>query len=134
MSSLDRVKQALIVLVLLSVLVVYAVHAAPADDEDLVDPTQPLVFGVPAAQQEDKGSFFKDLQTAMQTYELNSVLIRSKDRIAVINKQRVRVGDMVGEAKVVNIEANSVTIEVNGISRELRLYNGSVKTLAGGDG
>jgi hypothetical protein len=64
-------------------------------------------------------------------YEVSSILIRENLRIAVINSQRVREGEIVGNARVVSIGQNSVTIDLDGEARVLNLHGASIKSSAG---
>jgi len=110
---------------------------ATQDDELPVDPTVPLsiVFGNSNATTDaGEGRGILDLfGNAFASYELSSVLIRAGDRIAVINEERVRVGDKVGAAVVASIEADHVTLNVDGEMQTLELYENSIKTLVKGD-
>lgn len=101
-----------------------------ADDELLVDPTAPLFADVSG------DSTGADLQPALAgfvRYQVSSILIREDDRVAVINAQRVRVGDSIGSARVTAIDPGSVTIRVDGEQQTLQLYRDSIKTLVKGD-
>lgn len=115
-----------------------AVAGTAADEfEGLTDPTAPLTFAVPQSAEvvddEDDGGFFGLSLPSMENYELNSVLIRGKDRIAVVNGQRVRIGEQVGAAKVTAINHEGVVLEIDGKPRVLELYAASVKSLAAGE-
>jgi hypothetical protein len=114
-----------VVAMLCTPLITCCVHAA--DDELLVDPTMPLSIAIVPEAVTDRGF---DLLGGFETYELNSVLIRSADRVAVINGQRVRAGDRVGTARVAAIESDHVTLNVNGKIERLELYGSSIKTLS----
>jgi hypothetical protein len=127
---------------LLLVLIPAASHVLGANDELLVDPTAPLTFassvGVDIEDEEGGGLFGIDLDFGafdelLTSYELSSVLIRSQDRIAVINGERARIGDKIGSATVTSIEANRVTLDVDGKTETLELYKNSIKTLVKGD-
>lgn len=107
-------------------------QAAAPNDEALFDPTTPLNYAV---ESEASAGFFLDgLPTPLSSYKLTSVLIRSGDRIAIINDQRVRVGDSIGEAKVISIDSNSATIDVDAETKVLQLYTNTVRTLVAGEG
>lgn len=105
-----------------------SVNAATRDDELLVDPTTPLRSPASATSSEDGGLL--GLLGGLTTYELSSVLIRGDNRLAVINGQRVRVGDSVGAARVSAIEPDHVNLNVDGRIERLELYTGSIKTLS----
>jgi hypothetical protein len=111
---------------------------ATQNDELTVDPTVPLsvLYGNSATadgDDADGGSILDIFGNTFTTYELSSVLIRAEDRIAVINEERVRVGDKVGSAVVRSIEVDHVTLSVDGEIETLELYENSIKTLVKGD-
>lgn len=115
---------------------VLAVACQAAEELDgLVDPTAPINVSIAL---EDVGSVESDVfgfvRPLFESYTLNSVLIRSNDRIAVVNNQRVRVGEKVGAATVKRIDAKGVLLDVNGEPLSLSLYGEPVKTLIAGDG
>lgn len=112
-------------------LTVAALPAGAAEDvESLRDPTRPLNF-MPG--EESTGTLIEGLENVFSSFRLNSVLIRDQDRIAVINDQRVRVGDQVGRATVTGIDNTRVVLDVDGEARVLELYGAPVKTLVAGE-
>jgi hypothetical protein len=124
------------VLLVLAVLVATGgVLGATQDDELLVDPTMPLslAFGASEATSTDSEGGFFGLFSAFTSYELTSILIRAEDRIAVINEERVRVGDKIGSAVVASIETDHVTLNIDGEIESLELYENSIKTPVKGD-
>jgi hypothetical protein len=62
-------------------------------------------------------------------FVLSSILISSTRRIAIVNGTRVRQGDEVGGAEVVEINAGGVQLKADGEVFELRMTT-SVKTAA----
>jgi hypothetical protein len=113
----------------------HSVWAAEVEEE-LIHPTRPLVLpaGEAADSDAEGGDFgFGLFDEAFTTYELSSVLIRGDVRIAVINGERVRVGESVGAARVTAIESDSVRLNVDGSNQMLELYQNSIKTLVKGD-
>lgn len=109
-------------------------HTASTDDELLVDPTVPLSIAVAPQPGNDSGSsLFGFFDAVVASYELKSVLVRPSGSFAVINGQRVRVGDNVGAARVTRIESDHVMLNVNGRTERLELYGSSIKTLVKGD-
>jgi hypothetical protein len=124
--------------IVIALSVAVAAHNARAAeiDEELVDPTRPLVLPVvQGADDDDEGGGFGFglFDEVFTTYELSSVLIRGDVRIAVINGERVRVGEKVGSARVTAIESDSVRLNVDGNIQTLELYKNSIKTLVKGD-
>jgi len=93
--------------------------------EKLRDPTAPLVMGVAQPQ--------TNLFSLVSSYRVTSILIRPNLKVAVINSRQVRVGDIIGNAEVVNIDKNSVTLQVAGEEQILELYGRSIKTLNKGE-
>ncbi len=92
----------------------------------LVDPTRPLDFN---AGMQDINDSDAQVLSGFVSYRLNSVLIRPNDRIAVVNGQRVRIGDMLGAARVAGIDQDGVILDINGEATVLALYGEPVKTL-----
>lgn len=125
-----RIAGALMCTVLLSA---GSVHAATRDDELLVDPTAPLRLAAPEVSTGEGGSLFGFIDAASANYALSSVLIRSGDRFAVINGERVREGDSVAGARVTSIEPDHVMLNLNGRIQRVELYGASIKTLVKGD-
>lgn len=103
--------------------------------DGLVDPTAPINVNIALQDVASmKGDAFGFTLPVFESYILNSVLIRSNDRIAVVNNQRVRIGDKVGPAIVRSIDAAGVLLDVNGETQSLSLYGEPVKTLIPGEG
>lgn len=113
---------------LAAVLLLAALPVLADDLEGLVDPTAPLNMSV-ALSGVDSTDLGSMLLPQFERYELNSVLIRENDRIAVVNGQRLRVGEGIGTARVTRIDQNGVILEINGEPRVLALYGAPVKTL-----
>lgn len=135
MFSVIKNTRAPIALLLLSAHLASTAWSASMDDELLIDPTQPLGMIFRSGERDSGGEdgLGLGLFDLFTSYELNSVLIRSEDRIAVINDKRVRVGDQVGTAVVASIESDHVTLNVDGEVRTLELYANSIKTRVKGD-
>ena len=93
---------------------------ALASDEELRDPTRPTGWQVvpqPEAADATDGRALK-LQA---TFNVGGA------RSAMVNGQRVRVGDLVGGAEVVDIHADKVILVMDGERRELMAGVLSVK-------
>ena len=85
--------------------------SAPASSADWVDPTRPDTYYAPVA-------------SAAPAYIL-SAIFRSGDRqIAVVNGRSLAVGDRLGRAKLVRIDADRITLELDGRSIVRKLKNG----------
>jgi hypothetical protein len=111
------------VAVVLLILASMLSSAAPAIDDLAVDPTLPLF--PPLAMSVDGAAASAD---AAPSWELQSILIRGDDRIAVINGQHLRVGAKLESATVARIDSDRVTLSVNGARKVLVLYSNAVKT------
>ena len=87
-----------------------ALHSAA---QGLVDPTRPpnALPGDPEA-------------AAQGGTQLQSILISSNRRLAIINGNTVALGGMVGEAKVVRITETEVTLQKGDDTEVLKLYPG----------
>ena len=85
---------------------------------DLVDPTRPsyVVSGTAA-----------HAESVRKKYRLNSVLVGELRRMAVINGQRVREGEWVGEAKVTRINKSGVTLLVQDSAVNIALSAHDIK-------
>ena len=87
--------------------------------ETLRDPTQP-----PADP--NAGAAAGRAQVAPPRV-LRSIRIAAHDQVATIGGTRVRVGDSVGQAKVVAIRSNEVVLSEASVTRTLKLYPGVQK-------
>lgn len=92
------------------------------DGEELVDPTAPFFLRA------DRNTPLLNAFSSLNNYEVSSILVRPNLRIAVVNSQRVRVGERVGNAEIVAIENDRVRISLNGEVREVMLHEGGVKS------
>ena len=114
-------------LLLAAVVIQPGIHAG---EEALNDPTAPLLkpwressrTGFSAAQ------LGQELLGLFSTYTLTSILIRGDERIAVINDERLHIGDELGRVRVAAIESGSVVLEGDGDVRVLNLHDQSIKT------
>jgi len=101
--------------------------AALVDGEELIDPTAPFLLEMESAGGQPVANVF----ARFNNYDVSSILIRENLRIAVINSQRVREGELIGSARVVSIEEGEVTIDLDGQTRVLSLHGGtSIKSRA----
>jgi len=89
-----------------------ALAALPAGAQSLLDPTRP-----PNTQPGEP-------EVAQSGTQLQSILIASNRRLAIINGTTVALGDMVGEAKVVRITETEVTLQKGDETEVLKLYPG----------
>ncbi len=102
-----------------------AVQADLIDGEELQDPTRPL-FLVAQGGSDQVLDMIRNVIPA--SYDVSFIRASSTSPMAVINSERVSVGDIVGGATVVAIDRSSVTLSVNGEERIISLYGESVKS------
>lgn len=102
------------------------VQADLVDGEELRDPTRPLFV---RAQESTSGEVLSMIRNVVPaSYDLSFVRASSSSPIAVINSERVTVGDVIGGATVVAIDRSSVTLSINGEERIISLYSESIKS------
>lgn len=106
-----------------------AQNKEPHPAEVLTDPTRPLLL-----QAEGSAGILPGLPAILERYIVSSILVRPDLKLAVINSQRVREGERVGNALVTSIERDRVMLNVNGELREFRVHQGSIKSRDGSDG
>jgi len=105
-------------------LFVVSAFSAWADDSALRDPTRPSGWQLPQHGESADGDSTQDLKL-QGTFNVGGT------RSALVNGQRVRVGDLVAGAEVVDIHADKVVLDVDGERRELLAGVLSVKHPAG---
>ena len=81
-------------------------------DEALRDPTRPYSASVPGA-------------TPATRYMVNAIIISAERRVAIVNGQRVGVGESVHDATVVAIKMDHLVLEKNGQRMVARLRGGA---------
>lgn len=62
-----------------------------------------------------------------ESYNLQSIMINETRRVALINGRYVKVGDEVGNAKVVAIEKNKVVLSVSGQTKIIKLFDSNIR-------
>lgn len=113
-NSIDSGNKLALALLALALLVI--VKAVPA--AELADPTRPTyVQSDDAAQAEN----------VRKKYRLSSILVGEQRKLAVINGQRVREGDRVGNAKVTRISRSSVTLLIQDAAVSIALSAHDIK-------
>jgi hypothetical protein len=99
------------------------------DGEELVDPTRPIYFnGRGNIPDDDVLAMIRNVIPA--SYEVSFVRAGTASPIAVVNDQRVTIGDVVGGATVVGIDRNGVTLSINDEERRITMYGTNVKAPA----
>lgn len=93
------------------------ISAELIDGEELVDPTRPFNITVSV----DTGEALEIFRTVVpESFELSFVRAGGGSSLAVINGQSVKVGDLVGGARVIVIDRNGVTL-LTGDDEERRI-------------
>ena len=108
-----------------SVLLASTSMADVIDGETLVDPTRPIQ--VTAANND---TLIVDLvrTDVPSNYDLSFVRAGGDHPIAVINQQQLTIGDVIGDAEVIVIDRDGVTLSVNDEVHRVSLYGVSVKS------
>lgn len=99
------------------------------DGEDLADPTRPI-YSAAVSSPEDGDVMDMSRNVVPSSYEVSFVRASNTRPIAIINDQRVTVGDVIGGATVVAIDRNGVTLSVNEQERRINLFGNGVKSPA----
>lgn len=113
--------------VMLGLLVSSVTFADVIDGEELVDPTRPI-FVNRSSSVEDDAVLDMIRRVVPSSYDVSFVRASSSAPMAVINDQRVTIGDTIGGATVVAIDRNGVTLSINSEERRISLFGTSVKT------
>lgn len=66
-------------------------------------------------------------ESVRNEYRLNSILVGEHRKLAIINGQRVREGDQVGDARVSRINQSSVTLLIQGTTVTIALSAHDIK-------
>lgn len=90
-----------------AILLSLAVASSPAQ---LPDPTRRVALSATVAPQAD------------QAFRLQSTVIRGEERVAMVNGQRVREGDLVDDARVIRIDHGAIEIVRHGNRSAVTLF------------
>jgi hypothetical protein len=83
--------------------------------EILPDPTRPVGYNEMVTVQEVPGQLVE--------WKLTAIRISGAERSAIVNNKLVRVGEIIGSAKVFEIGADGVTLIHNNKPLKVRLYS-----------
>ena len=97
------------------------------DGEDLSDPTRPRGMSADAVAEVSAGP---RLDFFAANYNVTFVRASATSPVAIINDQRVTLGDQLGEAEVVAIDRSSVTLRIANQERRISIFDTQVKTVA----
>ena len=95
------------------------------DGEELADPTRPFTLS-----NTSDSSLVQELirNVVPASYDLSFIRASGSAPMAVINQQRVTIGDIIGGAEVIAIDRSGVTLLIGEEERKISLYDVSVKT------
>lgn len=95
-----------------------AAGSAESGGRSLADPTRPADVA--------ESGFVAPLPEGLMDWRLTAVRIGRESRTAVLNGAIVRTGDLVGQARVLEIRPGSVIVELGHRQLEVRLYDGGI--------
>lgn len=90
------------------------------DGEELNDPTRP--FG------RSLTTFVPAPTSSSRNFKVSFIRAGGESAVAVVNDERVAVGDLVDGALVTAIERDQVTLLISNVKVNVRLYQNSLKT------
>ena len=106
-----------------TLLMVFVLPVITLANTDLRDPTRPANYLI----DDEEPVFFEDVNLAEKiNWKLSAIRISSADRTAILNGKLVRVGDLVGPAKVLEINPLSIVIDHEERKLIVRLYKTNV--------
>jgi hypothetical protein len=102
--------------------------------EELKDPTRPagaqVVVGAAGGAGFISGLLGSANGLLNSNYKVTFIRAGGTDPVAMINEKLVKTGDMIGEAEVISIDAQSVSLRVNGSIRRVTSYESTMRTPA----
>jgi hypothetical protein len=107
------------------------VSADVIDGEELVDPTRPLFTNQRSNTDSDSTVAAMINRVLPSSFDLSFIRLGGNGAMAVINDQRVGIGDSIGGAEVVAIDRSSVTLSINNQEQRISLYDTDVKSAQG---
>ncbi len=104
------------------------VTADVIDGENLIDPTRPLFFSlsetVPAGV--DVSGLISNVSAS--SWDVSFIRASGARPMAVVNSERVTIGDLIGGAEVIEIDRNSVTLLVNDEETRISIFDTALKS------
>ncbi len=100
--------------------------------EELRDPTRPVGATLSAEGGEGflSGLFGSATSLLNSDYKVTFIRAGGSNPVAMVNEKLVKTGDMIGQAEVISIDAQSVSLRINGAVQRIASYNDTVKTQA----
>lgn len=114
------------ILVGIGALITSAAFADVIDGEELIDPTRP--FSINIRVQQDTGIVDPFRTVVPDSYDVSFIRASGTSPIAIVNNQRVTLGDMIGDAEVFAIDRNGVTLLIDDEEQRFTLYGPNVKS------
>jgi|TARA_B100001971_G_C17706453_1_gene294309 hypothetical protein len=97
------------------------------DGEDLVDPTRPF-YSVSSTAATDSGPVTLSGAVSSGGFEVTFIRASSTLPLAVVNDERVTIGDLIGNAQVIGIDRGGVDLLIEGTEeRRVELFSESIK-------
>lgn len=116
---------------LMALLISLDAQAEVFGGEDLRDPTRPAGASLAAEGEGFLAGLFGNATGLLNSnYKVTFIRAGGAEPVAMINERLVKTGDMIGQAEVISIDAQSVSLRVNGTVQRVATYNDTVKTLA----
>ncbi len=116
----------------LAILHSFAAQAEIIDGEELRDPTRPADATMPPGAQNEGGMLSGLFNNAAGLlgggYTVSFIRAGGSEPVAMINEQLVKTGDTIGDAEVIAIDADSVSLRVNGIVQRVSSFDASLKS------
>lgn len=111
---------------------VQPVSAEVIDGEELKDPTRPADAPLLVAAERDflPGLFGPASNLMGRSYTVSFIRAGGREPVAMINEQLVKAGDMIDNAEVVAIDADSVSLRIDGVIQRVASFNNTVKSHA----
>ncbi len=106
-----------VLIMVLGLLLVLQLHVSVATGGSLSDPTKPDIRDTKAPK---KASSAKKQK---KSWELSCIIHSSSRKLAVINGEILNIGESINGGRVLQINANSVTLSHQGKRHELRLIS-----------
>ena len=100
------------------------------DGEELIDPTRPLFISTISSLGGDIDVSGIIANVIPSSWDVSFIRASGSSPMAVVNNERVTIGDTVGGAEVIEIDRNSVTLLINEEERRISIYDTAFKRQA----
>lgn len=96
------------------------------EGENLVDPTRPLLAGS-ASPQPIPAVLSDSMDGAAASFQVSFIRASGTNPVAIVNNQRVTIGDSIGGAEIVAISRNRVTLLIDEQEQVLSIFDTALK-------